>query len=1169
MKRGNMLKRTIITLILLSLLLTACQEATSTKIPIEIVPTPSPTTSLPPSALISEVLAGVDGNNNVEFIELYNPGITPYQLQDFSLWYRLPTSEEDLLVYQWLSPAFIPGHGHYLLVREGQDVGVMPNAEFTQGLNTGGGGLLLRDPEGVAVDALGWGNAPVVFTEDQPAAILENGLSLERAPGGIEGNHQDTNGNAIDFQLSDTPQPQNSGSDPAPAIPQFVNLTLDVPETVEPGSDFDVLLTLTNESDQILEDITATLYLPPELTIRSLPQSMEAEEQIIRWMITELPIGTVRSERLTLTTPWAYLDYSMEIFFAQVGGSDVTTFAPPARTRTAGGTIPIGTARGLIGSELTVEGIATMYTGGYYSGSGNVKFYLEDETGGLQVYVIGGEGEVDIPIGALVRVKGTVDIYRDSVEIVPNVVPGDVEIISLTPDEVTPLTQASIRQAAFDLETLPGRLVQVEGNVTRVEEFSYSYEIDLVDGEGNYLGLYVDKLTEMSVEKIQIGHDYWATGILDLLDGNVLLYPRIQSDLQEIFPPALILTIDAPNTILSGETFPVILTATNHSQSLMEGLTITSSVPLSSGFVREVYDDGSLGANDVTWSIAKLEGNGGTLTVSFELYATGFEDQIFIESQITSTTEGVEIIAPEPWGVFLGANLPIWAIQGEGSSSPYVLDHATTSGVVTGVFPALQGFFIQSTESDGKTLTSDSVFVLMGDRPIKVSQGDLAEVYGMIREIGQQTQIEISNSEDVHVLRQNKLLPQPVELDPPLDDLESQRYFESLEGMIVQVSEPARAISPTSSYGEYVVVRDNLGVDRIWQGEAAGQMIMVDDGTSDVHDDRSTLDYVVTTGDLIEGLVGPLAYTYGRYKIEPLLTPKVTTFRELPEPLPSLEEDQFSVMTWNVENLFDILVPHPSDPPLPRKAEYDLALTKIANTILAAGSPTIVGLQEVEHIGILEDLVEHDLLVKFGYIPVLLEGTDSRGIDVGYLVRGDQAELIDVQQYPAPEGITSRHPLLIQVQVETSKGSTTLYVINNHFTSMSGGELATEPRRTAQAAWNVSLLENVLAEDPDSHVVILGDLNSYYNSKPIDRLREAGLRHVFEALKPDERYTYIYQGASQVLDHILITSNLWDMLANVHIYHANADFPPHDPGDSSPMHQSDHDPVIAIFSMIP
>jgi predicted extracellular nuclease len=1164
-----MIKRYAVFLSLLMLLLSACQKTSSTQAPTEIVATPSPIPSLLSSALISEVMAGVSGNNNYEFIELYNPGVEPFSLQDFSLWYRLPTSEEDSLVYQWSTPALIPGQGHYLLVREGQDVGILPNAIFTQALNTGGGGLLLRDSDAAVVDSLGWGNAPQTFTEGDPAPILENGMALERAPGGLDGNDQDSDNNAIDFHLSDNPQPQNTGSDPTPFIARSIELRLDVPDTVEPGSDFDYNLTITNKTDQTLSEVMAHLCLPPDLIIRSLPDSMQMQDESIVWTIDQLSPGSQRSERLPLSAPWAYLDYNVEIFYAQVADSDIATFASPGITHTAGGVIPIGTARGLIGSELSVEGIATMYTGGYYAGSGNVKFYLEDETGGVQVYVVGGEGEVDIPIGALVRVKGTVEVYRDSIEIVPNAVPGDVEIVSLHPDKEPPLTQASIRQAAFDIEMLPGHLVQVEGNVTRVEEFSYSYEIDLVDGEGNFLGLYVDKLTEMSVEKIQIGHDYQATGILDLLDGNVLLYPRIPSDLQEIFPPAVILNIDAPNTILPGETFPVTLTATNHSQTPVENLTITASLPAGGGLVERVNDDGSQNDDEITWLIPELEGNHDTVSVSFECTATGTGDQILIESQSTSSTEGVEIITAEPWGVFIGESLPIWAIQGKGSSSPYVLDEATTTGVVIGVFPALQGFFIQSPDSDGDTLTSDGLFVLMGDQPIDVSQGDLVEIHGTVREIGQQTQMEVFNAEDVQVLGKGQLLPQPAELNPPLDDLESQQYFEALEGMLVQVSEPARAISPTSSYGEYVVVREELGVERMWQGEASGTMIMVDDGTDDVYQDSSNLDYAVTSGDLVEGLSGPLAYTYGRYKIEPLVTPKVTTFRELPEPLPALEEDQFSVMTWNVENLFDILVPHPSDPPLPRKAEYDLALAKIARTILAAGSPTIVGLQEVENIGILQDLVDLDLLDEFKYIPILIEGTDSRGIDVGYLVRGDRASVLDVQQHPAPEGITSRHPLLIQVEVDTSVGFTDLYLINNHFTSMSGGELATEPRRSAQAEWNVSLLEDVLAEAPDANVVILGDLNSYYDSKPIDILREAGLRHVFDALNPGQRYTYIYQGASQTLDHILVTPGLWDRLAYVQVYHADADFPPHAPDDSSPEHQSDHDPVIAVFSVNP
>ena len=112
----------------------------------------------------------------------------------------------------------------------------------------------------------------------------------------------------------------------------------------------------------------------------------------------------------------------------------------------------------------------------------------------------------------------------------------------------------------------------------------------------------------------------------------------------------------------------------------------------------------------------------------------------------------------------------------------------------------------------------------------------------------------------------------------------------------------------------------------------------------------------------------------------------------------------------------------------------------------------MVGLQEVENLGILEDLAAHDALGEYRYQPALLDGTDSRGIDVGYLVRGDRAELVRVEQFVAEEGLTSRPPLLIEIEMATDGETLKLYVINNHFSSMSGGELVTEPRRVAQAA---------------------------------------------------------------------------------------------------------------------
>ncbi|MEJ2758809.1 MAG: hypothetical protein P8046_10050 [Anaerolineales bacterium] len=94
---------------------------------------------------------------------------------------------------------------------------------------------------------------------------------------------------------------------------------------------------------------------------------------------------------------------------------------------------------------------------------------------------------------------------------------------------------------------------------------------------------------------------------------------------------------------------------------------------------------------------------------------------------------------------------------------------------------------------------------------------------------------------------------------------------------------------------------------------------------------------------------------------------------------------------------------------------------------------------------------------------------------------------------------------------------------------------------------------------------MIGDLNSYYNSLPIQTLRDGGLVHAFDRLPADERYTYIYEGVSQTLDHILMTPELDGLVSKVTVLHVNADFPITAADDVSPLHKSDHDPVIVIY----
>jgi len=617
-----------------------------------------------------------------------------------------------------------------------------------------------------------------------------------------------------------------------------------------------------------------------------------------------------------------------------------------------------------------------------------------------------------------------------------------------------------------------------------------------------------------------------------------------------------------------GEIFTVTLTVFNHTSEIATDLAISTQVPDVNASLESIQDQGYLSGNSINWMIPELPGNGESIRVNYQLRASGQSGQIEIEGYKASVPEVSEEIHGQPVQIFIGNSVPIWAIQGAVSRSPYVLDMLTTEGIVTGVYPELGGFWIQSSTPDDDDLTSEGLFIDTSALDIPISIGDQVLVSGQVRERSQQTSVVVSNSGDIEVLSQNNALPQPVELDPPKSETAATLYYEAMEGMLVQVSQPALAVSPTSRYGEYALVLPYHKVDRLWQGEDNGIMIMVDDGASDVHYDRTTLDYVVKTGDQVSNLVGPLAYTFGQYKIEPLETPVIIAN---PTELPSLEPttaQQFSLMTWNVENLFDVVEPHPTDPPRPRKAEYEIALDKVANTILAAGAPTIIGLQEVENLGILEDLVLLDPLAAYDYQPVLIEGTDSRGIDVGYLVRRD-AEILDVQQYIAPEGLTSRPPLLVQVAISTSTGKIVLYVLNNHFSSLSGGEIATEPRRTAQAAWNITVIEQIREQDPGAHIAVIGDLNSFLDSLPIQTLEAGGLIHTFDVLPPEQRYNYIFEGESEVLDHILVTPNLMDLLDQVVILHVNADYPLPDLEDTSPMHKSDHDPVIVIFNLLP
>jgi predicted extracellular nuclease len=140
-----------------------------------------------------------------------------------------------------------------------------------------------------------------------------------------------------------------------------------------------------------------------------------------------------------------------------------------------------------------------------------------------------------------------------------------------------------------------------------------------------------------------------------------------------------------------------------------------------------------------------------------------------------------------------------------------------------------------------------------------------------------------------------------------------------------------------------------------------------------------------------------------------------------------------------------------------------------------------------------------------------------------------------------------------------------VFVVGNHFNSKGGDQpvhgafqpptLGSETQRTAQAKEVNTFVSGLLVQDPKAKVVVLGDLNDYQFSQPLAALTSGGvLTDLINTLPVNERYSYVYDGNSQTLDHILVSPAI--KKPDHQVVHINAEF-----SDQT----SDHDPQVVRF----
>jgi predicted extracellular nuclease len=532
-------------------------------------------------------------------------------------------------------------------------------------------------------------------------------------------------------------------------------------------------------------------------------------------------------------------------------------------------------------------------------------------------------------------------------------------------------------------------------------------------------------------------------------------------------------------------------------------------------------------------------------------------------------------------------------IQGASHTSPLRFAQVETSGIVTA--RTANGLYLQSTAPDSLASTSEGLFVFTGSAPT-ANVGDRVTVRGIVHEtgfVGGLTTTRVTSTL-VSVTGTGFAVPAPTIIGrggrvPPVTTIDDDRFatfdpnndgidfYESLEGMLVRVN-TAVAVSPTNSFGEIAVVADN-GIDagartafggvRIQSNDYNPERIIVDDA---IVADEPT----VKVGDSLGSIVGVIDYTFNNFKLFntlPLVVAPGAAVREAT----SLEatSSRLRIATFNVLNLDG------ADP----QSKFDAVARDIVTGLKA---PDILGLQEIQddngpvNNGVTSATLTAQRLIDavvaaggpvYSYLDIAPADNTNGGEPGGNIRPGflyntarvalvpNSAALIDPLNSAF---VDSRKPLAAEFIFLGQR----VTVVNNHFNSKSGDSglfgatqppvLTSEAQRLRQAQAVRDHVAGIVAANPRANVFVLGDLNDFEFSPPLNLLTNGGLlSNLLAAVPANERYTYNFEGNSQVLDHILVTAGLRGT-ARVDIVHLNADFA----GAST---SSDHDPIVAEF----
>lgn len=196
---------------------------------------------------------------------------------------------------------------------------------------------------------------------------------------------------------------------------------------------------------------------------------------------------------------------------------------------------------------------------------------------------------------------------------------------------------------------------------------------------------------------------------------------------------------------------------------------------------------------------------------------------------------------------------------------------------------------------------------------------------------------------------------------------------------------------------------------------------------------------------------------------------------------------------YNLENLFDTIKnPKINDeeflPDSDRRYNTRIYMDKLdrLSTVLSMMGTEInpdgvsmVGVAEVENDTVLKDLIKMPKLKDRNWKIVHFDSPDQRGIDVGLLYNPKYLTVLHSEPLfvQLPGGSKSASFTRDVLYVKGVMDGDTVHVLVNHWPSRSGGEERSIPARAAAAGVAKKCIDSIMAINPSSKVVLMGDLN--------------------------------------------------------------------------------------------